>query len=328
MASLDQLLPQLFIQQQTADAAADVEDVFRIDVEGSFAQHFRQRRNVRGQHRRAVRHGFQRGQAEAFVERGEGEGSGAGVEHTQGLRRDEAQEAHVVLRAALDDGAAELRVLGELVADDDQFQVAIVRVVTQLVLDQREGFNQAGEVFAGRDVAGVKKVGVVGGVAAKCVLDLVRGRMRIELRVHGVVHDFNLVGGQAELADEVAAGGMGDAQDAVGAAQAVADAVETQQVGERGAVGREGRKGRGVMHSNDVRAGDHPTRSQVGCVPHVHLAAAQLPGETQVVAEAVRAAVEDEQLEIVRQAAEDCGVGVAADQEVRGGGVQPGQGLH
>ncbi|MCH6553865.1 MAG: DUF480 domain-containing protein [Acidobacteria bacterium] len=101
-----------------------------------------------------------------------------------------------------------------------------------------------------------------------------------------------------------------------------------QRAGERGTVGREERKGRGVMHSNDVRAGDHPARSQVGCVPHVHLAAVQLPGETQVVVEAVRAAVEDEQLEVVRQAAEGGGVGVAADQEVRGGGVQPGQGLH
>ena len=70
-------------------------------------------------------HGLERRQSEAFVERGEDEGGGGFEEIAQRVEGHEAEEAHGVLDAALDHGAAHGGMPRDLVADDDEVQILV-----------------------------------------------------------------------------------------------------------------------------------------------------------------------------------------------------------
>ena len=71
----------------------------------------------------AARHRLERRQAEAFVERGEHEHRRQPIEGGQRLVRHESEEADVLVQLEPVDGAAQRRVLRDLVADDEQLDV-------------------------------------------------------------------------------------------------------------------------------------------------------------------------------------------------------------
>src|SRR6202041_1618940 len=60
----------------------------------------------------------------------------------------------------MDHGTANIGVTGNFVANDDEAQVAINRMVLESGAGHGEGFNQAGYVFLGANGAGVKQKGI------------------------------------------------------------------------------------------------------------------------------------------------------------------------
>ena len=127
---------------------------------------------------RAAGHGLQRRQAEAFVARGKDEAGGRFVEAAQGFERDEAEEAHDVLHAALDHGLAHGGILRDGVADDDQAEVLVDGMRGELFAHHGEGLHQARNVLVPADIAGVEQERVVDLIAFEDELLFLRRRAR------------------------------------------------------------------------------------------------------------------------------------------------------
>src|SRR5579863_9452964 len=62
-------LAQGVLGENLPDSARDIEDIFGIHKQSGFLEYLGQRRDIGGEHRCSVSHGFERGQSEAFIER-------------------------------------------------------------------------------------------------------------------------------------------------------------------------------------------------------------------------------------------------------------------
>ncbi len=122
-AALDEPAPQLDVVEHARDPVRDRLLAVGVDEQRPVADDLRQRGDARGDDRRAAGHRLERGQAEALVERGEGEDRGHAVERGERAVRDEAEEAHVRPQPGLLDGPAQRAVAADVVADQHQAQV-------------------------------------------------------------------------------------------------------------------------------------------------------------------------------------------------------------
>ena len=119
--------------QHAMQRAHDLENIFRIHQHGRIAHHLGQRRNIRRHHRSSVRHGLQRRQPKALIQRREDKDLRLVIENPQHFDRDESQKAHIVLHSAAHHGAPQIRIAGKVVPDDDQLQVGIGLLSFQFV---------------------------------------------------------------------------------------------------------------------------------------------------------------------------------------------------
>ena len=86
------------IGQHARHRVRDRGGVRRIDQQRRVAGHFRQRRDVGRDDRRAARHRFERRQAEALVERRKHEHRGQAIDSRERLVGQEAEEPHVLVQ--------------------------------------------------------------------------------------------------------------------------------------------------------------------------------------------------------------------------------------
>ena len=100
------------------------------------------------------------------------------MEDPQGIERDEAEEADAVFDAAVDDGAADVGVAADFIADDDEAEVAVTAVVFELAAGDGEGFDEARDVLLRADGAGVKQKRIANLVALEDAVALAGGGFR------------------------------------------------------------------------------------------------------------------------------------------------------
>ena len=124
-----------------------------------------------------------------------------------GLVADEAQEPDVLVQLAAVHGPPQRRVLADLVADDEQLGVG-----QRPRPHQREGLDQPLDVLVRPDVAHVQHERVVQLEALLDARDVLGGGHAVEALVDGVVGHGDLVGRDAEEAQDVALGGLRDRQ--------------------------------------------------------------------------------------------------------------------
>ena len=68
IAALDQRLAQIIIQRDAPQAAGNLLNTQRIDLQRGLARHFWQRRGITAQHGHAAGHRFEDGKAKAFIQ--------------------------------------------------------------------------------------------------------------------------------------------------------------------------------------------------------------------------------------------------------------------
>ena len=173
-----------------------------------------------------MRHGFERRQSESFVQRRKQKRRGALIEDAQDVLRDEAQEAHVTAHARAHDRAAQIGLLGQRIADQQQFQLRIARVVGQFALGHGEGFDQARQILLALDVACIKNVRTGDIVPRKDRVGVGGSGLAQKQIVDGVVDYFDLALAHAEHAGKVPLRSLRDGQHAIGAGQSAAREIE------------------------------------------------------------------------------------------------------
>ena len=128
-------------------------------------KNFRQRRYVRGQHRRAVRHGLERRQARS-LRRAKGKGTRArankkraapGAARIPESARPRARATH--------HRAPQVGMPRQRFADHQQLQVSNSGMIAQLLFGHGKGFDQARQIFLRLDVSGVEHEGRIDRVA-------------------------------------------------------------------------------------------------------------------------------------------------------------------
>src|SRR4029077_14565031 len=118
-----------------------------------------------------MRHGLQGWQSESFVKRRKHKNLGGVVEDPQHFDGDEAEEAHVVLDAAADNSAPQVRVLGNFVADDDQFEAGILALFFQLSFERGKCLNDSYHILVRADAPRIKQERIIHLVALGEKLD-------------------------------------------------------------------------------------------------------------------------------------------------------------
>src|SRR6266704_2586463 len=172
----------------------DLKNIFRVHEYSRIAHYFGQRSGVRGHYGSAVGHRLQWWQPKAFVERGKDEDLSGVIKNAQSFNRHKAQKTNVFFDSAFYDGAAQVRVFGELVTDDDELEVGELVFFLQLRLERRECLNGAHHVFMWANSAGVEDEGIVHLVALRNELPVgVVGVSHAETIINGVGHHFNLL---------------------------------------------------------------------------------------------------------------------------------------
>jgi hypothetical protein len=99
------------------------------------------------------------------------------IERPQRLDGDETQEPDSGFHAALNDGMAQGGMSCDLVTDDDEAQIAILRVVLDFAAQHGKGLHQARDVFLWIGSAHVEQERVVDAVAVEYALILWRMRV-------------------------------------------------------------------------------------------------------------------------------------------------------
>src|SRR5713226_8029530 len=126
-----------------------------------------------------------------------------------------------MLHAATNDGAPQVGMRRHVVADNDQPQLAIARMLLELRLDHGECLHQAREILLRLYVADIEQKRIIHLVALEGEEAVLLGVGDGELLVDGVVNHLDAVARNAHQADEIALGGLRDRDDAIGAPQAV-----------------------------------------------------------------------------------------------------------
>src|SRR5204862_3749280 len=106
-----------------------------------------------------------RRQTEALIQRWEYKNLGVVIEDAQYIDRHEPKKTNIVLHCALDHGAPQVRMLGKLVADDDQLQVGEIFALVQFRLERGEGFDNSADILVRLDISGVEQERIVDLVA-------------------------------------------------------------------------------------------------------------------------------------------------------------------
>ena len=197
--------------EETAHRACDLIRAERVDEEGGVAGDLRRRGDLRGNHGRSAGHGLQDGEAEAFVQRGEGEQGGAGVQPGQVFVRHVAEEADGPAQAeALDKLFIALVAPGGLAGDDEWH-------LHTFVSEPGVGADQPLAVLAGLQAADAEQVAGGEAVAQPHPLD---GAVidRPELGGGGLRDGEDALRVDAELSDDVEADGFGWRDDRAGQA--------------------------------------------------------------------------------------------------------------
>src|SRR5260370_24015446 len=142
-ATRAQVIRDLGRGEHTLNCRAETVRIQRIDHDAGTAYHLRQRRAVRADHWRAAGQRLEWGQAEALVERGEGEASRRAVDGWQILLGD--RQTHHLLRDA--EGSRQRPPVWEQragaepahIAGDDELEIALA----ELMVDGGEGADEA-----------------------------------------------------------------------------------------------------------------------------------------------------------------------------------------
>ena len=113
-------------------------------------------------------------------------------------------------------------IAGDLVADDDEAQVAIDGVLGELLASHGEGFHEARDVLLRADIAGVKQEGISDLVTLQDFAGASGSGGTGEIGIGRVVCEANAVRGDAQGIMYVAPGGFRDGHDAFGAQQSAA----------------------------------------------------------------------------------------------------------
>ena len=147
-------LTQGTVLHQALDPLGNRLNVIRVDQQCGVPYDLRQGGDVRRDHRRATRHGFQRRQPEAFVERRAHQGDGPPV---IGRKFSVCQLTRIVHTVGHTQGRNLLLRLGVWEARQDEPYVPTPARA-------RIALEQTGQVFVGLAVTGVEQIGIPGGV--------------------------------------------------------------------------------------------------------------------------------------------------------------------
>ena len=122
-----QPLAHRLIGEHFVDAVGYCVRVVRIHQECGIAGHFRQRRDVGRDDRRAAGHRLERRQAESFVQRREHEHAGQAVSTASVSSGRKPRKPNVFVQLVLMNGTSQRRVFRDLVADQDELELIEVR---------------------------------------------------------------------------------------------------------------------------------------------------------------------------------------------------------
>src|SRR5581483_9168746 len=232
-----ELVAQSLVGEHALHGAHDVEDVFGIHHHGGVTDHFGQRTGVGGDDGRAMRHGFERREPESFVKRGKNEELGGVVEDAKNVDGNESEEAHVVLNAAADDGAAQVGMARDFVADDDQLEVGEEIFASEFGLQRGERLDDADEILVWADASGIEDERVGDLITLPDELALLAGGVtEEEALVDGVIQDLDAIRRNVEQTRDVVPGEVGDREDLRRMLQNVARGVKAEAPGDAAAI--------------------------------------------------------------------------------------------
>ena len=158
-------------------------------------------------------HRFQGRQAESLVERRKSEGHSRIVETAQSFHGHESQKPDALLNARLDNRVPDGGVGVELIADDDEAQVGILRMILQFGADDREGLDEPGDILVWLNATGVEHEGIMDliplqGVQAFVLADRLRDPL-----VNGVGNDLDLFRRKPQMLDGIPLGSLRNSND-------------------------------------------------------------------------------------------------------------------
>src|SRR5271165_886350 len=167
-----------------------------------------------------MRHGFERRQSEALVERRKNKNLRQIVKDAQHFDGDESQKAHVILHAAAHHGAPQVGIAGEIVANNDELEIGKNLVAFELRFERGEGFDHADDILVRTDAASVEQKWIRDLVALGDELAVGLGGVAVhEALVDGVVDDLDAVGGNLEVLFDLGLGEIGNGENLGGTAQ-------------------------------------------------------------------------------------------------------------
>jgi len=211
-----------------------------------------------------VRHGLERWQSKALVERWKNKNFGGIVKDAKYFYGHEAEEADVVLHSAANDGASKVGMLADFVSDDDELEIGVASVFSEFGLERGKRFDDARDVLVWTDAPSIKNERRVDLVTLDDGLTLFwcgvsEGKSFIE----GVVNDLDLLLADLKKTLEVLLGEVGDGEQSRGFVHDLAREIEVHDASDAGA-------GLGAVHviqqivdGHDVRAG-HGKRAPEG----------------------------------------------------------------
>jgi hypothetical protein len=205
---LNQPISERLFYKDGFHSPRDLEDIFRIDEQGSVSQNFGERRCIGSQHGRSVGHRLERRQSKALIERGEGEQGRRLVKHPQNWIRDETKKPNILLHSAANYREAQVLVPAQLIADDDQFEVAISVVSHEFVLQDGKRFDKAVHVLVRPDSARIEDKRIVELVSLQYLPAIFPAGIAREALVERVVDDRDSIRFQIEKVDQVIPGGI------------------------------------------------------------------------------------------------------------------------
>src|SRR5204863_8233075 len=140
----------------------------------------------------AVSHGFEWGQAETFVQRGECEQFGGLVKHAEYRVRHKAEESNVLLNPAANHGQSQILMPAQLVADDDQFEIPVLLILDKFTLQNRKCFDQSMKVFVWPDLSRVQHKRILELISLQHLPSFLGRVCKRETLVESVMHNRDL----------------------------------------------------------------------------------------------------------------------------------------
>jgi tetratricopeptide (TPR) repeat protein len=304
------------LRQNRFHSARDLEDILGVDQQCRIAQNFRKRGCVGGQNRGAVRHGFQGGQAKTLVKGREGEQRRGLIKNPQNRVGHKTEETHVLLHSTAHDCQAQILMPAQFVADDDQFQVSVVFMPDQLVLQHGKRFDKPVHVLVRADPARVEYERIVQLIALENLAPVLAAGIACETLVQSVMNDRNAVRIQVEDVDEVIPGGIRNGNHAAGGfdgpfrAQVDLVTAETREAFERKL------HMDAIVNRDDTLPGRYEKALVMRNMNHVQALPAQLEGKGEMFAPAFCGGFSEKRTEVGAQLAEFLEIGARTEKEI------------